>query len=248
MKKYLDKPWNVCTGSGRRPTPKKYEHLRKFVEQVKKFINITNVTELTEVQNILNQTATLQISNEIGRVISQLIGLTAQGFVTIKSTADGALHVYPVGGVTPGVMDVKIADGEDEAQGGVNDAIAATGGTGTLSAKLRSISQTLGTKKTFLTAKIDIATIATHDIIAAAGGLSHHICAIVFTVDGEVNIELEDATGVLSGPMDFGGTDEPRGMSIAHETIPLKCHVGEAFSITLDAAEQVSGYITYYDE
>jgi len=241
-------PFKVSTGSSRRPTPTTFEHLRNFVELVKKYINITNVTELTNVQEILNQTATLQISNEIGRVIAQLIGETAQGFVTIKCTADGALHVYPVGGATPGKMDVKIGDGDDEAQGGVNDAIAATGGTGTLSAKLRAISQSLGTAKTILTAKIDIATIATHSIIAAAGGLSHHICAIVFTVGGEVDIELEDETGVLSGPMDFGGTDEPRGMSIAHEKIPLKCHVGEAFQITLDAAEQVSGYVTYYDE
>lgn len=245
---YLDKRFRVSTGSGRRPTPTTFLHLRKYAEQVKQYINITNVTQLTNVQEILNQTAILQISNEIGRVIAQLIGETAQGFVTIKATLDGALHFYPVGGVTQGKIDVKIADGDDEVQGGLNDAIAATGGTGTISAKLRAISQALGTAKTLLTAKIDIATIATHDIIAAAPGLSHHICAIVFTVAGEVNVEIGDETGVMSGPMDFGGTDEPRGMSIAHDTIPLKCHEGEAFQITLDAAEQVSGYVTYYRE
>lgn len=96
-------------------------------------------------------------------------------------------------------------------------------------------------------AVINIATATTHDIIAAVADLSHYITSLVFTVAGEVNVTLRDETGALTGPMDFGGTDEPRGMTHSDPLCPIKCHAGEKFQITLSAAVQVSGIVTYYD-
>jgi len=266
---YLDKPFEVSTGSGRRPTPTTFEHLRGYVALVKQFLKITNVTELTDINEILNQTASLYISNEISRVIAQLAGETPLGFETIQSTVDGALHVYPVGGTTPGYTDIKIEDGDDEALGAIADAIVAAGAVGTISAKLRRLTQGIedlksllvlasgsnligrvqvqGLSHTVLTAPINIATIATHDIIAAVGSVAHHITSICFTVEGEVDLTLRDETGAFTGVMDFGAEGEPKGMTHTHELTPLKCHVNEKFQITLGHAIQVSGYVTYYD-
>ena len=244
----LSYPFRVTTRCSRRPIPPKYVHLRKFTELVKQFLKITNITELTDINELLNQTANLYVSNEISRVIAQVIGLTDKGFETIKGTEDGELHVYAA------------------AIGAIADAIVAAGATGSLSAKLGRVTQGLedlktmivlatgstvqieGTSQTPLKEDINIATATTHDIIAAVSDVKHKITTIVFTVGGDVNVTLRDDDGVFTGAMDFGGTNEPRGFVSNHGQIPMCCGTNKKFQITLSAAVQVSGYVLYYDE
>ncbi|MBA7496286.1 hypothetical protein ES702_06885 [subsurface metagenome] len=267
---YLDQPFQVSTGSSRRPTPLAYEHLRKYAELVKQYLRITNQSSLVNVNELLNLTGNLYVSNEVSRVIAQIIGQTALGFVTIKGTDDGALHVYPMGGVTPGYYDVKIADGDDATLGAIADAIVAAGAEGTISAKLRRLTQGLEDLKTTvslaagtnligkvqlagmaitpLKAKIDINTAATHDIIAAVSAKKHYITTIVLTTGGQTNLILRDESAPFTGGMDFGGTDEPRGMVSNHPLVPLVCTTNEKFQIVSSGAVQVSGYVLYYDQ
>lgn len=246
MKK-MERYWDLNTRSGRRPTPETFVHLRKYVEADEKYQEITSEEALTEYTNILNQQATLYISNILEQAICQVIGLDGSDWVTIKATKDGALHVYPTGGTVEGKTDVKIADGDSVALGKKGDALVSAGGTGTLSAKLRRISKDLDELKTSLHAKIDFNTADTHDIIAAVTGKRHCITTIVFTVSGETNITLRDESDTFTGAMNFGGADEPRGMVSNHEIRPLKCTISQKFQIVSSNAVQVSGYILYYD-
>ena len=98
-----------------------------------------------------------------------------------------------------------------------------------------------------LKAKIDFNTADTHDIIAAVTGKRHNITAIILTTGGETNITLRDETSTFTGPMDFGGTNEPRGMVAVHDLHPLKCTISEKFQIVSSGAVQVSGYVLYFD-
>ena len=93
----LDYPFRVQTGSSRRPTPTTFVHLRKYAAKEENFIILHSQEEITNINQQLNQTTTLQISNIISRVIAQLIGETDYGFATIKGTPGGALHVIQAG-------------------------------------------------------------------------------------------------------------------------------------------------------
>lgn len=97
-------------------------------------------------------------------------------------------------------------------------------------------------------AVINETTLANNEIIAAVTGKKLCIQTLVFTVGGEVNITLNSDANPMSGPMDFGGTGEPRGMTVNNGNFPLKTIVGEAFNIHSSAAVQLSGYCTYYEE
>lgn len=103
-------------------------------------------------------------------------------------------------------------------------------------------------QETIKTAVINIATAATHTIVAAVSGKKISIVALVFTVAGEVNVTLQSNATAISGAMDFGGTDEPRGIAQVNGNYPLQTNTGEAFKMTLSAAIQVSGYVTYYED
>lgn len=95
-------------------------------------------------------------------------------------------------------------------------------------------------------AKINIATADDHEIIAAISGKKISITNIALTVGGETNITLKSGTTAISGAMDFGGTDEPRGMTQGLGEYPLQTTLGEAFVMASSLAVQVSGYVTYY--
>jgi len=97
-----------------------------------------------------------------------------------------------------------------------------------------------------LKAKIDFATAATHEIIAAVAGFKINITAIAFTVAGETNLTLKSGANAVSGAMDFGGTNEPRGLTHGMADYGVRLTVSEAFNITNSAAIQVSGYVSYY--
>lgn len=195
--------FNPGTHTGRFPKPTRFDHLLGFASKIEQYLTIHNQEDIVNINELLEQTLNLQISNIISRVIAQVIGETGDGFITIKGTDDGALHV--------------------------------------------SVQEDPASKKTIEHEDINFAGIATHDIIAAVAGKSHHIMSIMFTVAGEVNLTLRDETGVFTGAMDFGAASEPRGMTHNHELAPLICTVGEKFQITASHNIQVSGYVTYYD-
>ena len=223
---YLDHPFKVSTGSSRRPTPTAFEHLRKYSALELGYLKLSSQADITNINAVLEQTANLSISNEIHRVIAQVIAELDPGFITIKGTKEGALHVYLAGSEATVEVEAELAAG--------TNTIGNVGIT--------------GSSQTELSAVINIATQATHDIIAAVADVKHHICSIFFTVAGDVNLTLRDEAGLLTGAMDFGGTDEPRGMTHNFGHIPLVCGTNKAFQITLSAAVQVSGVVTYYDE
>ena len=195
------KKYDPATKTSRRPTPEKFAHLRKWIDVDEKFIDITNITQLVDVNVQLEQSAKLYVSNVISRVIAQLIGKYGDGFVTIEGTKDGRLKV-----------DTRAEPG------------------------------------TILNAVIDFATAATHEIIALVAGQKIKIKNIMLTVAGETNLTFQSDATALSGAMDFGGSDEPRGMVHNLGDAPLETIVNEAFKITSSGAVQVSGYVTYFTE
>jgi hypothetical protein len=194
-------PFDPAVETSRRPTPEKFAHLREWVTPVKRDVKITSITEMTDINQQLEQNAELYVDNLISRVIAQLIGKYGDGFVTIEATEAGELKVD-------------------------------TGSEARKTAR----------------AVIDFATAANHTVVAAVAGKVIHITNITLTVAGETNLTLKSGTTAMSGAMDFGGTDEPRGVSDHLGCCPLKTVAGEAFVITSSAAVQVSGYVTGYYE
>lgn len=257
---YLDHPWDVNTKSSRRPTPLTYEHLRKYAALDQKYTKISTTVSLQEIQKILEEQSALYMPTEIRFVIAQLLGLYGNKFETIQSDGSGNLNVNIQDIAATATQPVSIADGVDITLGAIADAIVAAGAAGSISAKLRRTTQGLEDLKTHLESRlagptvgnshavINIATAATHEIIAADATKKHKITTIVLTVAGETNLTFKRATTAMSGAMDFGGTNEPRGMVSNHGIYPLETGVNEAFQITNSAAVQVSGYVIYYTE
>ena len=81
------------THTSRAPMPTEFEHLLGFAIKDERFLTIHNQEELININEQLNQTLNLQISNIISRVIATLIGLTDTGWRVIEATEEGALKV-----------------------------------------------------------------------------------------------------------------------------------------------------------
>jgi len=222
----LGKPFDPATETSRRPTPEKFAHLRKWIDVDEKYIDITNITELKNINIQLEQSSKLFVSNVISRVIAQLLGATEDGFVTLEATKTGELKVKLTAADIAQLIAVELAAGTN----------------------LIGQVEIAGTSRTVLKAKIDFATATTHEIIAGASGKQIKIANIMLTVAGETNLTFKSATTAISGAMDFGGTDEPRGMGHNFGDFPLDTTSGEAFQITSSGAVQVSGYVTYFTE
>ena len=218
----FDPGTNTCKA----PVPVNFEHLLGWADKIEQFLTIHNQEDIVNINKLLEQPLNLQISNIISRVIAQVIGEYGDGFVTIKGTEDGQLHVYLAGSDETLPLHVLIEAGSE------------------LIGKV----QIEGTSQTPLKAAINIATATTHDIIAAVSDVKHKITSIVFTVGGDTDITLRDDDGVFTGAMAFGGTNEPRGFVSNHGQIPMCCGTNKKFQITSSAAVQVSGYVLYYDE
>lgn len=195
------KKFDPATEASRRPTPEKFAHLRKWIDVDQKYIDITNITELTDINVQLEQIGRLYISNVIQRVIAQLVGKYGDGFVTLEATADGELKV-----------DVK------------------------------------DTSPTVLQAAISFAGAAHNQIIALETGKKIKVTTLFLTVAGEVNLTFESHETGISGAMDFGGANEPRGMVVNFGDSPMETVAGEAFKILASTGVQVSGYCNYYTE
>lgn len=196
--------FNPGTNTSRCPIPPRFEHLLSFVDKIENYISLHSQEDIININSQLDQTTNLMISNIIQRVIAQIVGQTDKGFVTIKGSEDGAIHV--------------------------------------------SIQEDVLSQKNIYSAEIDFTGADTHDIIAATLMKKHKITDIVFTVGGETNITLKDEDGNFSGPMDFGGTDEPRGLVSNHGQIPLVCGTNKKFQMISSEDVQVSGYVLYYSE
>lgn len=85
--------FNPGTHTSKAPIPTNFGHLLKFLTKAENFLGLHSQEDITNINNQLDQTLNLMISNIIQRVIAQVIGQTANGFITIKGTNDGALHV-----------------------------------------------------------------------------------------------------------------------------------------------------------
>jgi len=85
--------FNAGTRASKAPMPTDFRHLLGFVTKDERFLSIHTHEELINIDEQLNQTLNLQVSNIISRVIAQLIGLSDLGWRTIKATPEGALKV-----------------------------------------------------------------------------------------------------------------------------------------------------------
>lgn len=96
-------------------------------------------------------------------------------------------------------------------------------------------------------AKISFSSPGSQFIVTARGDYSLYIATIVLTVSGECDITFSFGTAGSSGSMDFGGSDEPRGIVIAMGNSPTPCGSG-SFMITATSDESVliGGYVSYY--
>lgn len=138
----------------------------------------------------------------------------------------------------------EITDGEVTLYG------SSDGGTTWYPVKLKPDGGLLtgGTSKTIQTAKIDIATAARHEIVAATAAQKIYVCTLTFTMSSENDLTLENGTTALTGAMPFAGTGEPRGMTLNLYPFPLVMSTNTAFNITLSAGQQVSGWVQFYKE
>jgi hypothetical protein len=220
------KPFDPATETSRRPTPEKFAHLRKWVEPVVRNIQLTSIEQIYNVTQQLEQSTSFFVSNIINRVIAQIIGKFGDGFVTIEGTEAGALHVHIAEAAGAALLKVELQ-------------------TGTASVGKILIE---GNSQDTVTRKIDDTDGGNCFTVAGEGGKQIKVTMIALTVDGETSIALLTAATPLSGPMDFGGTGEPRGMVANFGNFPLVCVVGEAFNITSSDAVQVAGYVVYYIE
>lgn len=218
--------FNPGTVTCHAPLATTFEHVLKFVTKAEQFLTIHSQEDITNVNSLLEQTLNLQVSNIIQRVIAQVIGEYRDGFVTIKGTEGGQLHVYLAGSDETLPIHVNIEAGTN------------------LIGKV----QIEGTSQTVKQAKIYENTAASNVIVAAVTGKKICVVNIAFTVDAEANITLQSDGDGISGAMDFGGTNEPRGMVAHHGNFPLKTASGEAFKILSNTTARISGYCTYYEE
>ena len=207
----------------RRPTPTTFLHRRKWVQPVEQSIELRSVTEITNITQQLEQSAVLYLNNIVSRVIAQLTAKYGDGFVTLEGTGDGYLKT---------VLEAGVAE--------IGKLAAGTAIIGAV--------QIVGSSRTVLNKVISFSGAATHELIALVTGEKIFITNLMFTVAGETNLTLKSATTGISGAMDFGGSDEPRGMVQHFGDHPLETAAGAAFQCTSSAAVQVSGYCTYYTE
>jgi len=210
----------------RTPIPTRFEHLLGWVDKIERFLTIHNQEELVNINQLLESTLNLQVSNIIQRVIAQIIGEHGDGFVTIKGTEDGSLHVYITGSDVATPVHVTIEAGTN----------------------LIGNVKIEGTSQTVKSAVISENTAANNEIIAAVATKKICIVNLAFTVAAEADIYLNSDANHMSGPMDFGAASEPRGFVSNHGDFPLKTVTGEGFFIESDTVAQISGFVTYYEE
>lgn len=100
------------------------------------------------------------------------------------------------------------------------------------------------------TAKIDISSQGSQILIPWRSGHFSYLVSMVFVCDGETDLSLRLASTPITGPMSFGGSDEPRGMTINFGEGPIPCgdQILYLFSDPPTPPVQVSGLAVYYTE
>lgn len=217
------KKYDPGTFTSRRPTPEKFEHLRKWIDVDEKFIDIRNITELKNINVQLEQSSSLFVSNVISRVIAQLLGAYGDGFVTLEATSDGKLKVETTigAGTTVGLDAGSELIGKVESVAGsrtVEQAII----TGDYSGDKEIIAKHL-TKKIML-------------------------LNIFLVVSGAVSLAFRGGGADLTGIMELGDTDEPRGMVINFGDFPMEIAANKNFGINTTGTSDVMGFVNYYRE
>lgn len=102
--------------------------------------------------------------------------------------------------------------------------------------------------KNLQTAPISLSTAGSKIIVPANYSFLLFIATIVLTVSGDTDISFTFGVFGSSGSMDFGGTNEPRGIVIAMGDSPAPCGAG-AFSVSSGGVGiAVGGFVTYYLE
>jgi len=97
-------------------------------------------------------------------------------------------------------------------------------------------------------ARISLSDAGSQTVIPARAGFRIYVASITFFVSGETNVTLTFGIFGQSGSMDFGGSDEPRGMTANMGDSPAPCGQG-GFTITSDGSgTSVGGYVVYYIE
>jgi len=97
-------------------------------------------------------------------------------------------------------------------------------------------------------AKISLSDAGTQTVIPGRQGFRTFIASITFFVSDETNIVLTFGMFGLSGSMDFGGENEPRGITANMGDSPAPCGQG-GFAITSDGSgTSVGGFVVYYSE
>lgn len=193
--------FDPATETSRRPTPERFEHLRRWVEPIEHNIAMTSITELTNVNQQIDQISRFYVNNIVQRAIAQMVAASDGGFTSLRATEDGALHVAITGSSAP-----------------------------------------------VMRAAINFAAAGDNEIVAAVEDRQICIDTLMMTIAGECNLTLQSGENAMSGPLDFGGANEPRGMVCSFNGYPLKTGAGQPFCINASTAVQVSGYITYHLE
>jgi hypothetical protein len=85
-------------------------------------------------------------------------------------------------------------------------------------------------------------------VIRAVPGNRTFITCIVFTVEAETNVRFGFGNYGSSGPMSFGGTDEPRAIVMSLGESPVPCGSGD-FTVASDGSGgTVAGFCVFYQE
>jgi len=195
------KAFDPATFTSRRPTPEVFTHLRGWVTPVERHVMLTNITEITNIDEQLEQISRFYVSSIIQRTIAQLTAQYNDGFRTLVCTEDGHLIVH-----------------------------------------------TITETKTPIYAAINVTALGDNIIIAAAAGKTIHITSLVLVVAAENDITLKTSTTDISGPMPFGGANEPWGMVDNKGLIAMALPEGDGFIIGLGVAAQVTGYVAGWIE
>lgn len=99
-----------------------------------------------------------------------------------------------------------------------------------------------------LFAAIDINSAGTISVASGRAGKRMLITSITLTVSAECDLTLRSSYGAISGVMDFGGSDEPRGMALNLGNFYIELPAGSGFSISVSTEEtaiHVGGLVTY---
>jgi hypothetical protein len=102
------------------------------------------------------------------------------------------------------------------------------------------------TARTLKTAVISAATAATHSIIAAVTGKVIKVYAVHLVCSAANTVNFENGTTDTTGVMSFAANG---GMTTAVNppAYLLETAAGAAFQMTLGSAQQVSGWVAYWD-